>query len=103
MARKAPFSPAAKAQDNAMAKEYLLENIQLLHTTQLGAERIKRNLRLSADDAVEYCKNLILKDNCEITRQGKNWYCEADGIIITVNTNSYTIITAHIKQKTASF
>lgn len=86
-----------------MDKEFLFKNIHLLHTTQPGAERIKRNLNIDTDDAVEYCKNLILKDNCEITNKGKNWYCKADGIIITVNANSYTIITAHIKPKAASF
>ncbi|MDE5910121.1 MAG: DUF3781 domain-containing protein [Lachnospiraceae bacterium] len=26
---------------------------------------------------------------------GKNWYCEVDGIKITVNAHSYTIITAY--------
>jgi len=30
-----------------------------------------------------------------IGRQGKNWYAQIDGCIITVNASSYTIITAH--------
>ncbi|MCM1040463.1 MAG: DUF3781 domain-containing protein [Ruminococcus sp.] len=34
--------------------------------------------------------------SCNIYRQGKNWYCEVEGIKITVNAHSYTIITAHI-------
>ncbi|WP_288834306.1 DUF3781 domain-containing protein, partial [uncultured Catenibacterium sp.] len=29
---------------------------------------------------------------------GKNWYCEIENIIITINSYSYTIITAHIKR-----
>ena len=31
----------------------------------------------------------------KIGRQGKNWYAQIDGCIITVNASSYTIITAH--------
>lgn len=79
-----------------MDEKHLLKHIHKLHTTQMGSERVKRNLRLDTDDAVEYCKSLILNDNCVITRRGKNWYCEADGIVITVNAGSYTIITAHM-------
>ena len=40
----------------------------------------------------------ILDNNCNIYKQGKNWYCEVDNIIITVNSYSYTIITAHTKK-----
>ena len=47
----------------------------------------------------EYCKNRILEKNCKIYKQGKNWYCETDHIKITINSYSYTIITAHIKRR----
>ncbi len=47
------------------------------------------------DDVVEYCKNKVLDKNCNIYKQGKNWYCEIDNIKITINSYSYTIITAH--------
>ena len=40
----------------------------------------------------------ILDNNCNIYKQGKNWYCEVDNIIITVNSYSYTIITVHTKK-----
>lgn len=73
----------------------LINNIQKLHTTDMGIERIKRNLKINCD-VVEYCKNIILDKNCKITRKGKNWYCELNSIIITVNVYSYTIITAHV-------
>lgn len=73
----------------------LLNHISKIHTTELGAARIKKNLNLETADEVEYCKNLILHPDCKIFRQGKNWYCETKGIRITVNANSYTIITAH--------
>lgn len=75
--------------------ELLIDNIDKVHTTEMGLERIKRNLRLDSADVVGYCKNLILNRNCRIYKQGKNWYCEIDNVRITVNSFSYTIITAH--------
>ena len=79
-----------------MNKEILLSNIYKVHTTEMGIDRIKKNLKLDNDDIVEYCKNKILNKNCNIYKQGKNWYCEVDNIKITINSYSYTIITAHI-------
>ena len=78
-------------------KNDLLENIEKLHTTPMGVDRIRRNLELSDDvkDVVEFCRQKILDDKAVITRQGKNWYVKIDGCIITVNAYSYTIITAH--------
>lgn len=77
-------------------KQMLLDNIDKIHTTEMGIDRIKRNLKLDCDDAVSYCKNKIREKDCRICRRGKNWYCEIDNIKITVNAYSYTIITAHI-------
>lgn len=77
-------------------RKILLDNIDKIHTTELGIDRIKRNLKVDTDDVVEYCKNRILDKSCNIYQQGKNWYCEIDNIKITVNLYSYTIITAHI-------
>ena len=78
-------------------KNELIENIEKLHTTPMGVERIRRNLELSNDvkDAVVFCRGKILDDKAEISRQGKNWYVKIDGCVITVNAYSYTIITAH--------
>ena len=75
----------------------LLENTDQIHTTPMGAERIRRNLGLGADvqDVVVWCRKRIESPETVITRKGKNWYCSADGCIITVNAYSYTIITAH--------
>ena len=81
----------------------LIENIDRLHTTPMGVDRIKRNLKLDTDDVVSYCKKLILSSQCHITQQGKNWYCEIRNTRVTVNSYSYTIITAHIiEEKTES-
>ena len=80
-----------------MSKEILLSNIGKIHTTEMGAERIRKNLFLNSEDVVEYCRNKIIDKNCKVYNRGKNYYCEIDNIIITVNLHSYTIITAHIK------
>ncbi|MCM1514610.1 MAG: DUF3781 domain-containing protein [Anaeroplasma bactoclasticum] len=78
-----------------MDKEILIANIDKLHTTNMGLERIIIHLQLHTQDAVEYCKNLILDERCQIYRKGKNFYCEINHIQITIHASSYTIITAH--------
>ena len=77
-------------------KDILLYSIDKIHTTEIGIDRIKKNLKLNTNDVVEFCKNKILDKNCNIYKQGKNWYCEIDNIKITINSYSYTIITAHL-------
>lgn len=77
-------------------KQILLDNISKVHTTEMGIDRIKKNLKLNTNDVVEFCKNKILDKNCNIYKQGKNWYCEIDNIKITINSYSYTVITAHL-------
>lgn len=78
-------------------KNDLIENIEKLHTTPMGVDRIRRNLSLGDDveDVVEWCRQKILDTNADITCQGKNWYVKIDGCVITVNAYSFTIITAH--------
>lgn len=76
-------------------KHVLFDNIDQIHTTEMGVDRIKKNLKLDTNDVVRYCKNKVLDKNCNIYKQGKNWYCEVDNIKITINSYSYTIITAH--------
>ena len=75
----------------------LLNNLSQLHTTPMGVERIRKNLCLSEsiNDVIDFCKKLIISSDCSIYRQGKNWYCEKEGMCITVNAYSFTIITAH--------
>ncbi len=57
-------------EDGMNMENELLKNLDRLHTTKLGVERIKRNLALDTDDCV-----------------------------ITVNAYSYTVITAHRKKQ----
>lgn len=73
----------------------LLLNIDKLHTTKKGIDRIKKNLKINGD-VVCFCKNKILDKRCNIYKLGKNWYCSISGVKIVVNSYSYTIITAHI-------
>ena len=73
----------------------LIDNIDKIHTTPMGKDRIRNNLELNDIDVVDYCKTKIMDQNAIITRKGKNWYVSTDGCMITVNVHSYTIITAH--------
>lgn len=75
--------------------EELLLNLDKIHTTELGVNRIRKNLSLDVEDVTEWCREKIKRSDASISRKGKNWYIEADGCIITVNAYSYTIITAH--------
>lgn len=49
--------------------ETLLLNIDKVHTTEMGIDRIKKNLKLDTDDVVEYCKNKVLDEACNIYKQ----------------------------------
>ncbi len=73
----------------------LTKNIDRLHTTEMGSERIKKNLQIDVEDVVKWCGERILDQNAYIERKGKNWYATVGDYRITVNAHSYTIITAH--------
>lgn len=76
-------------------EDTLIENIEKIHTTKMGVDRIRRNLGLGDTDVVAWCRKRILDKNSIIERRGKNWYVHTDGCVITVNAGSYTIITCH--------
>lgn len=78
-------------------KDTLIENIDKVHTTEMGIGRISKNLGISGD-VVEICKGKILKKESLVERKGKNYYIDIDDCIITVNASSFTIITAHKKK-----
>jgi len=77
----------------------LLCNLDKIHTTDLGAERVRKNLKLDTPDVIAWCRQSILSAE-EIFRKGKNWYVRSDNCVITINAHSYTIITAHRERKT---
>ena len=76
--------------------ELLISNLDKIHTTDLGLARIKRNLDICNNDIVSILKEKIKDKKCIIYKKGKNYYCEIDNIVITVNAFNYCIITAHI-------
>lgn len=86
-----------KIEPKAYDKKELLGNIDKIHTTESGEERVRKNLRLGSEtkSVIDWCKKKIKDPNAQIKREGKNWYITVCGSVITVNAYSYTIITAH--------
>ncbi|MEG0470368.1 DUF3781 domain-containing protein [Amedibacillus sp. YH-ame10] len=76
-------------------KDSLLAIMDAIHTTEMGEERIKRNLDVCVEDIVSWCKQQISKESCDVIRKGKNWYATLGEYVFTINAHSYTIITAH--------
>ena len=58
-------------------------------------ERIRKNLSLGEQDAVSWCREQLRRPDAVFVRKGKNWYVHGAGCVITINADSYTIITAH--------
>jgi hypothetical protein len=79
---------------NTQTKNELLTNLDKLRLTELGIDRIKRNLDLDTDNLVAWCKSEV-KNASNIIKKGKNWYVYGCNAILTINAYSYTIITAH--------
>ncbi|MDO5861047.1 DUF3781 domain-containing protein [Methanobrevibacter sp.] len=79
-----------------MHKRALLENIDKIHTTEMGIGRIQKNLEINVEP-VSYCISKLKQDNSVVGKKGKNYYVEVDDCIITINSSSFTIITAHKK------
>ena len=71
----------------------LIKNIDKLHTTELGAQRIRKNMSLDETDTVSLCKSYISMPDAQFQLVGKNWYVKSNNFIFTVNAKSYTIIT----------
>ena len=73
----------------------LLANLGKMQTTELGIKRIRKNLGLADDvDVVAWCKDKT-RAASNIVKRGKNWYVYTENVVITVNSTSFTIITAH--------
>lgn len=77
-----------------MERDILLSNIDKIHTTLLGSERIKKNINIK-DNEIEYIKKIILDKESNIYKKGKNYYCEINNIKVTINSYNYCVITAH--------
>lgn len=79
-------------------KKILLDNIDNIHTTPMGFNRIIKNLKLIDENPIDFCLDIIKNNKCLIIKNGKNYYCTLDNYIITINSFSYTIITAHLSK-----
>ncbi len=88
----------ARTAANKERPDLLLQNLDKIHTTPMGAERVIKNLKLETDDVVGWCVQATGSAD-KITCQGKNWYVYAKDAVITINIRSYTIITAHKKRE----
>lgn len=77
-----------------MHRETLIENIDKIHTTEMGVGRIQKNLGIH-EEPVSYCISKLKQDNSTVTKEGKNYYVNADDCRITINSTSFTIITSH--------
>ena len=72
----------------------LFNNLDKIHSTDLGVERIKKNLNINPENVIEWCKGKMQKSDY-VFRRGKNWYVHVEDLILTINAHSFTIITAH--------
>lgn len=88
---------AKEKAERKAARRKILRNIEKIHTTEFSAERIKNNLSLDTEDVDQWCKEMIECPGSEIESRGKNWYVRVENYIITINKNSYTLITAHLQ------
>ena len=77
-----------------MHKKVRLENVEKIHTTEMGIGRIQKNLGIS-EEPVSYCISKLKQDNSIVRKEGKNYYVDVDDCTITINSSSFTIITAH--------
>lgn len=77
-----------------MHKKTLLENVDKIHTTEMGIGRIQKNLGIT-EEPMGYCISKLKQENAVVRKEGKNYYVDVDECIITINSSSFTIITAH--------
>ena len=62
-----------------MHKKTLLENVDKIHTTEMGVGRIQRNLGIS-EEPVGYCISRLKQDNSIVRKEGKNYYDKFDDL-----------------------
>lgn len=73
----------------------LRAHIDKLHSTEGGILRVRKNLNLGNIDIVKWCQEKVQQADAVITKKGKNWYVYVAGCQLTINSSSYTLITAH--------
>lgn len=82
-------------EDMTDCRAILIKNLSKLSVTELGKERIKRNMGLDTDRVVDWCRKIIDNEETAIAKKGKNYYVSAKGCTLTINAGNFGIITAH--------
>lgn len=78
-----------------MVSRTILNDIQRLCALEPAQERIRENLDLGDADVVEYCKDMLSREDCRVMGEGENRLCMIGNVIISVNSVSHMIISAH--------
>jgi ribosomal protein S18 acetylase RimI-like enzyme len=101
--QRAGFKTIAENEEDYIMVKQLFEcaiEINRLHTTKMGEERIRRNLGLATDDVLAWCKAAVKNaPSSRVVRKGKNFYVSGTDCVLTINAQSHTIITAHRADK----
>lgn len=79
-------------------KELLLKHIDEIHNTELGVQRINRNIGLYETEIVSEIEDALTIHSYDTTvrRVGKNYYVKYREVEYTINASSYTVITAKL-------
>ncbi|MCH5172236.1 MAG: DUF3781 domain-containing protein [Erysipelotrichales bacterium] len=73
----------------------LLSDVDKIHTTELGYQRIRKVIKLSDAQLINYIKDIVKNSETIITKRGKNYYIYFENMRITINSYNYCVITAH--------
>ncbi|HBB05501.1 MAG TPA: conjugal transfer protein [Firmicutes bacterium] len=76
-------------------KGILLANIERIHATERGEERLIQNLKLANRNPIRYVKDVLRNPKSHVYKKGKNFYCEYNHVRLTINASTFTMITAH--------
>ena len=76
--------------------EEIQKRFDEIHTTPMGIDRKKRNLKLTCPDSavVGWCKAKIAASESEFLLKGKNCYITSGSAVFTLNKYHMTLITA---------
>ena len=74
-------------------KEILINNINKIHTTELGHLRIFKATNLKENEDILWIKECIYDNNSLINKRGKNYYVINNNYEIYINSYNYSVIT----------
>ncbi|MCH5180697.1 MAG: DUF3781 domain-containing protein [Erysipelotrichales bacterium] len=76
-------------------RNILINNLDKIHTTELGYQRIAKTMKLENEECIKKIKELINDCNAKVTKEGKNYYLLHNNLKVTINSYNYCVITAH--------